>query len=262
MKLSARLEHVRNYAFLVRNFRNSPQLIGSLRGGRDAWHATTWNGVRFVHPTSRGGLAGTLVELWIDQCYTRDGFYTPAAGDVIVDAGAHIGLFSIWAARQNPSCRVVALEPFLENYSCLVSNLAAAGLPNIQAHRVAVGGEYGTGSVRSCTDRSIDHRFSANGNTVAGGPSVACVPLEGLLEIADADQVALLKMDIEGSEHDAFTRATPSLLRRFERIALEYHDNLVPGTLDLLRDRLLGTHEVEVVPTGERGYGILRAKLR
>jgi hypothetical protein len=43
---------------------------------------------------------------------------------------------------------------------------------------------------------------------------------------------------------------------------MEYHDNLVPGTLDLVRERLSATHEVEVFPTGERGYGILRAKLR
>jgi FkbM family methyltransferase len=262
MKLSPRLEHLRNYTFLVRNFRNSRQLIDSLRGGRDALHATDWSGVRLVHPEGRGGLAGTLVELWIERCYTRDGFYEPAAGDTIVDAGAHIGLFSIWVARQNPMCQVVALEPCHENYSCLASNLAAAGLPNIQAHRVAVGGDYGAGSVRSFTDRSIDHRFTANGTAASPAASVPCVPLEGLLEIADVDRVALLKMDIEGSEHEAFKRATPSLLRRFERIAMEYHDNLVSGTLDLLRERLSRTHNVEVLPTGDRGYGILRARLR
>src|SRR5947209_1652564 len=81
------------------------------------------NGTRIAHPPGRVGLVEIVVELWLEQPYTRGGFYRPGDGHVIVDAGANIGLFSIWAARQNPRGRVVSLEPFSENFEYLTTNL-------------------------------------------------------------------------------------------------------------------------------------------
>ena len=78
----------------------------------------------------------------------------------------------------------------------------------------------------------------------------------------DTDQVALLKLDAEGAEYDAFSAATPETLRSFQRIAMEYHDNLRPGTLDLLRRKLEPSHDLIVEPTFDRGYGILLATRR
>ena len=72
----------------------------------------------------------------------------------------------------------------------------------------------------------------------------------------------MLKMDVEGAEHDAFASATPSVLESFQRIAMEYHDNLRPGTLQLIQQRLKNTHDVVVEPTFDRGYGVLYAKLK
>ena len=69
-----------------------------------------------------------------------------------------------------------------------------------------------------------------------------------------------LKMDVEGAEHDAFDCASQETIDRIDRVAMEYHDNLVPGTLSLLLDRLGGTHSVTVKPVDERGYGILLAR--
>lgn len=88
------------------------------------------------------------------------------------------------------------------------------------------------------------------------------VTLGDVLDLADCQIVDLLKMDIEGAEHDVFVSASPELLRRFKRIAVEYHDNLRPGTLALLQERLSATHEIVDVEGSDEGYGILRARLR
>ena len=69
-------------------------------------------------------------------------------------------------------------------------------------------------------------------------------------------------MDVEGAEHDAFAVADKSVLAHFEHIAMEYHDNLRPGTLDLIKSKLKSTHDVRIEPMFDRGYGILLAKLR
>ena len=105
--------------------------------------AVLWDGTRITHPPGRGGLVEIVVELWLEQPYTRGGFYRPADGDVIVDAGANIGLFSIWASRQSRRCRVIALEPFPENFAYLEANLRAAGLglERVYPQRIALGPE-------------------------------------------------------------------------------------------------------------------------
>ena len=71
-----------------------------------------------------------------------------------------------------------------------------------------------------------------------------------------------MKVDIEGSEHDVFAAASPELLARFKRIAMEYHDQIVPGTLDLLRRVLGPTHEITIRPSKMEGCGILLARRR
>jgi hypothetical protein len=108
--------------------------------------------------------------------------------------------------------------------------------------------------------RSIDHLLQDA--PAPGRPSVQVISLDGILEQLNTDRVAFLKMDVEGAEYDAFAAASRETIRCFERIAMEYHENLRPGTLDLLRDRLATTHELTIEPTFDRGYGILRANLR
>jgi FkbM family methyltransferase len=253
-----RIENIARYLFLVRTFRNGVDLARRYRAGLPAAEAVTWGGTRLVHPASRGGLAGTILEVWHEGCYTR-GFYRPAPGDVVVDAGAHVGMFSILVARACPGCRVVALEPFAENHACLVRNLASAGASNVTPHRIALGGAAGQGVMEAVGDRSIDHLLRPG---ASGGDAVPIVTVDGLFDLAGCERLAMFKSDVEGAEHDAFAAASDGALARIDRIALEYHDNLRPGTLAVLKRRLAPTHDVAVRPTEDRGYGILYATLR
>jgi FkbM family methyltransferase len=216
----------------------------------------TWGGTRIVHPAGRVGLVGTLLEVWRDRCYTGT-FYSPADGDVVVDAGAHVGLFSILAARTNPRCRVVALEPFAENHECLAANLGAAGATNVTPLRMALG-KAGIGRMEAVGVRSIDHLLAPGADPTSGDP-VPIVPLDRLFDVAGSERIAMLKCDVEGSEHDAFGDASPDSIRRIDRIALEYHDNLRPGTLALLRERLGPTHDLDVRPEPGQLHGLLYA---
>ncbi len=68
-------------------------------------------------------------------------------------------------------------------------------------------------------------------------------------------------MDIEGAEHAVFLNADTADLRRIDRFAIEYHDNIAPGTGDMLRARFVATHELTMNPDGP-GYGVLLGKRR
>ena len=65
--------------------------------------------------------------------------------DVVLDVGAHIGVIASLAARMVPQGHVHAFEASAQNFDYLQRNLAANGLTNVTAERVAV------------YDGSIDH---------------------------------------------------------------------------------------------------------
>ena len=252
------------YSRLLATFRNGWRLIQTIRGGPPIDVAILWDGTRISHPPRRRGLVEIIVELWLEQPYTKDGFYWPKDGDVIVDAGANVGVFSIWLSRQCSKARIISLEPFAENYVYFESNLRAAGFgpDRVKPSQVALGKAFGQGQMTSVGDRSLDHTLSSDGVDDAGGLSVPIVPLAGLFDLAKADRINLLKVDIEGSEKDAFESVDPETLRRCDRIAIEYHDNIRPGTLALLHERLRGTHDFVTKPSSVEGCGILLAKLK
>jgi FkbM family methyltransferase len=210
------------------------------------------------HPHARTGLAGMILEVWYDEVYTGR-FYTPAPGDVIVDAGANIGLFSLLVCRLQPDCKVFAFEPFEENYRLLTENLAAAGASAVRAFPFGLAGESGVSVITDGGGRSQDHRLTANKSDAPGCFIIRTCSLAEVLQMTGAETVHLFKCDIEGAEHDLFAAATDDTLRRVRRYAIEYHDNIRPGTLDLLVERLGPSHVIDVQPASEGGYGMLYA---
>jgi FkbM family methyltransferase len=282
------LKGVSQMAALVLHFRNGTTLVQRMRAGEPCDEVVLWDGTRISHPPGREGLMEALTEVWLEHVYTA-GFYRPADKDVIVDAGANVGIFAIQMARQNPRCRVIALEPFPENFRYLEANVARCCPENVICREVALGGRFGKGQMLAEGSRSLDHvlrveEAETRGAALAGAATdvssiagtsidgattdgVEVIPLAGLFELARiylsaSGEIDFLKVDIEGSERDVFAAASPDVLGRFKRIALEYHDQIVPGTLDLLRRVLNPTHEVTVRPSKMEGCGILLAQRR
>jgi FkbM family methyltransferase len=176
-------------------------------------------GTRLTHPADRTGFVSTLVEVWHDRVYSPPGFYRPANGDVVIDAGANVGLFTIWLARQN---RIAAFWPWsrsrrtLNTY--LRANLAAAQIAGATAHQLALGPVSGKSTMVSVGARSLDHRLHMEGNCEEGGQGIAVITLSDLFDLACVDRFALLKLDIEGAEYDVIGR-----LRREHMVSGQRH---------------------------------------
>ena len=256
------------YWYLLRTFRNGPELIRTVRNGGLLANGPTideaifWDGTRLCHPPGRGGFIGTLLEVLLDNVYRLGSFYTPEPGDVVLDLGAHVGIYAFRLLRNYP-CRVMALEPSAENIACLRKNLEDFGGQRVQIYNLAVGGAAGRVRVETpkSTNRSHDARVVPGGD--GDTDAVDAITLAAVLELAQCDRVALLKMDIEGGEYDAFSTLDDALLPRIKRIAMEYHDNLREGTLDMLKKKLRRTHDLTITGEGDgRGYGMLFAQLK
>ncbi len=245
-------------ASLMLHFRNGRSLVERMRAAQPCDEVVLWDGTHITHPPERGGLLEAIVELWLERVYSV-GFYRPADGDVIVDVGANVGIFAIQMARQNGRCRLIALEPFAENFKYLQSNVARACPKTVTCCELALGAAFSKGRMQAVGSRSLDHVLRMDGSATGG---ISVIPLAGLFELAVAQEIDFLKIDIEGSEHDVFAAATPELLGRFKRIAMEYHDQIVPGTRELLCRVLQPTHNVSIHPSTMEGCGILRARRR
>lgn len=252
------LKSVLHMGSLMLHFRNGRTLVERMRAEQPCDEVVLWDGTRISHPPQRAGLLEAVQEIWLERIYTGR-FYRPADGDVIVDAGANIGVFTIYIARQNPRCKVFALEPFAENFQYLQSNVAEAGLTSVTCCEVALGAECGKGQMQAVGARSLDHVLRVDSKQEVGIP---VIPLSGVFDLVHAQEIDFLKVDIEGSEHDVFDAASPDVLGRFKRIAMEYHDQIAPGTLELLRNVLSASHEITIRPSGMEGCGILLARRR
>jgi amino acid adenylation domain-containing protein/FkbM family methyltransferase len=65
-------------------------------------------------------------EIFVLQAYLRHGI-TIEDGDCIIDAGANIGLFTVFASRLAQNLRILAFEPNPAAYACLKANADAWG---------------------------------------------------------------------------------------------------------------------------------------
>jgi FkbM family methyltransferase len=119
-------------------------------------------------------------------------------GMVAVDVGAHVGVYSLLAARLVGSSGVVhAIEPQRDCVTFLRKNVAANNIDNVEVHQFALGHEDATVGL------AINHEVM--GAAVAspetpGTETVAQVTLETLASMNDIRVINLLKIDAAGNE--------------------------------------------------------------
>jgi hypothetical protein len=106
-------------------------------------------------------------------------------------------------------------------------------------------------------ERSLDHKLTMSVSD--NNPTVRVITLDDAVSLAGTEMIDLLKVDIEGAEAEVLGATSPSTFRRIRRIALEFHDNIRPGTCAYVQQLLSPTHRI--VEVHGSSYGILRAEL-
>ncbi len=165
--------------------------------------------------------------------------YTPpgselAPDDWVVDVGANIGAFAVFAAQRTRG-RVLAIEPHPENARALRENLRANGVERCAVAECAVAEKTGTLPLFLGASGTT-HRLFASGKDAGSGDSidVRAATLPELLAEHAFERLDFLKLDCEGAEGLILPSLPAELLARIRRVSLEFHDDTSPLGHDAL----------------------------
>lgn len=171
----------------------------------------------------------SLMDVWIikETCLDRDyeQYGTPLEDNwTIVDIGAGLGDFTVFAARRGAKNRIVACEPFPDSFALLEGNLARNGITNVRPLPIAVGARSGDLTLAT-TGTAVQHSTAA-ADMDAATLTVPALSLDDLFAREGITQCDFLKMDCEGGEYDILFHAGDDTLARVRHLCLEYHDDV------------------------------------
>ncbi|WP_165977707.1 FkbM family methyltransferase [Nonomuraea diastatica] len=177
-------------------------------------------------------------EIFEDECY--DQFSLPEE-PTIVDVGANIGLFTVFAKRQWPTASILAFEPVPRTADYLCRNIELHGLSGVRVVQEAIG--------ERVEDASFVHYPNMPGNstrypedkelqvsvvrkrhpdwdvTAQYEPEHLTVPVRRLeSHLVGLAHVDLLKVDVEGAELEVLRGIADDQWDRIDNVVMEVQD--------------------------------------
>jgi len=143
-----------------------------------------------------GNFEGETLRLWYEISKEVKG--------LVLDIGAHSGIYSLVAASANKQCSIVAFEPHPNNFDLLCKNIQINEFSNITSDNRAISNKtgkvtfYNDGGFTSSGFTLINHRYvDPESSTI----SCAAISFKEYLESNNKEQIlSLVKLDIERAE--------------------------------------------------------------
>ena len=188
--------------------------------------------------SNRGGLngMGLLMDAYEESSsYIFKDFIQP--GNNVIDIGAHIGYYTLLAAREvGPSGMVFAFEPEIENCKWLEKNIKSNNYKNVKIVTKAVTEKTGTLNLwlgNSSGSHSIFQSFDGikkdqNKNMSPNQKSqlVESISIDNFLEQEGFPDIGVIKIDAEGAEKSVFDGMN-KLLRRQNNLKIIFEFNRI-----------------------------------
>jgi FkbM family methyltransferase len=193
-------------------------------------------------------------EIWDENVYRTNhwNFFREDTGqEVVVDIGANIGTFSIYAAYYG--AKVFAIEPEPNNLESLIKNIELNGMKDL-IKPVAVGiSDFNGEAVIS--NEGGDSTILDNKD----GSKIKIMSLDSFIKKNKISSIGVLKIDTEGSEVKTILGASKKSLAMCKYIAIEF-DKRTGKHLGEMVQKLSETHHVHTMGSWERG-GMIFADL-
>ncbi len=140
----------------------------------------------------------------------------------IIDAGANIGLTSLYFSKKYPEAKILAIEPEINNFNILINN--TTGISKIIVEQKAVW-FHNDGVTLEQSDSNDSHFIKC---ITTRGVNIGSITIDKIIERYSLDSIDVLKLDIEGAEKEIFENNC-SWLYKVKTLVIELHDRLKPG---------------------------------
>jgi FkbM family methyltransferase len=142
----------------------------------------------------------------------------------IVDAGAHIGLATLYFHNRYPDAAICAIEPERSNFELLQRN--CGGLPRVHLINAAL---WDSPAELTLADASASTWGFSVREGFRNGPAVRGITVPQVLAECGYNKVDILKCDVEGAERRIFSESCADWLPRIGAVFVELHDRIHPG---------------------------------
>ncbi|MCH7567792.1 MAG: FkbM family methyltransferase [Nanoarchaeota archaeon] len=178
------------------------------------------NGVKY---RVRGGATDRFIinEICLHNSYTPEGFEIQE-DDIVVDIGAHIGIFTILASRHAKKGKVYAFEPVSHNFELLKENISLNAANNVIAIEKAVSNKSGKMKLFISRSRNKGQNSMHRLDKYQIEIEVEKMSFKDFLK--KLPKIDFLKMDCEGAEYEILMNLTKKELSKIKKISMEYHN--------------------------------------
>jgi FkbM family methyltransferase len=154
--------------------------------------------------------------------YEPVSWVAPMPGNIVFDVGAHIGCYTIQAARAvDHFGKLIALEPDQSNRQQLERNLSLNHITNYTVVPLAAWSK--TESIRrSPSEVSVWNKI----DEIKGSKTIDAIRLDDVVSRLSVPRVDWIKMDIEGTEVGALEDSQETLQRFHPVLFIEFHETL------------------------------------
>ena len=149
---------------------------------------------------------------------------------VVLDVGANVGFFSLFALQKFDNVNVYAYEPMPKNYAQLSKYYGELNKDNWQIHNKAVSGKAGTITLHYDASDSFSTTASVHANEREPDTAeVECVTLRQIVDEYNLTKIDLLKLDCEGSEYNILYHADDEVMNMVKSVTMETHPGDEPN---------------------------------
>jgi len=144
---------------------------------------------------------------------------------LIIDAGAYTGLSALYYSSKYPSAKIICIEPETSNFEILENN--TKDLPNITRVKAALWHKNAFLKIKDMGTGKWG--FMVEEVSESENFDIKAITIEEILKKSGYNTIDILKLDIEGSEKQLFSKNYQTWLEKVNIIVLELHDRIVDG---------------------------------
>jgi FkbM family methyltransferase len=158
--------------------------------------------------------------------------FKPSSNDVVVDVGAHVGKYTLYASKLAKKGKIIAIEPNKESFKTLIENLKLNNCKNVKAYNVATFDKKCKLKLWVTKDEGRSSVIEKRGNNFE---IVTAFSLSRILKDNEIKKVDWMKIDVEGAEIKVL-KGAEKFLRKTKNLIIEVQNKNEKKVLKILRN--------------------------